>query len=553
MSNASHWLWQVLGKKKKYIIFLTLVQAIASGSSVFYALFLRGVVDSVTRGDTSSFQHFVLGIICLFLFQLAIFALIRWLTELAKCDIENSLKGRLIDNIFRKDYASVFSTHTAEWMNRLTSDTVIVAGGTVDILPGLVGMVVRLVSALLIIIALERRFAYILIPGGFLLIMLTYFFRKILKRLHKNIQEADGRLRVFLQERISSLMVIKAFVGEEQTSRQAAEKMAAHKNARMKRNYISNIANAGFGAAIRGMYLFGIIYCAYGILIGTVTYGTLTAVMHLIGQIQTPFASISGYLPKWYSMVASAERLMEVEQYADETEAISAAEIQRFYQQQFKSIVFRDACFSYPSAEDEKQRFVFQNLNIEISKGEHIALTGASGCGKSTVLKLLMCMYPLNSGERLINNANLEASHRRLFAYVPQGNVLMNGTIREVVSFGAPEAEADTVRLKRALTISCADEFVEDVDMVLGERGAGLSEGQMQRISIARAIFADNPILLLDEATSALDEATEKRLLENLKELTDKTVLIVTHRKAALSICDRIIRLPFERNEIPEA
>ncbi len=552
MNQASRWLWRVSGKKKGYIAVLTLIQAIASSLSVVYALVLRSVVDSAVRRDSIAFRQNVLGILGLFLAQIAIFAVIRWLNELAKSDIENNLKRRLAGSILHKDYASVCAMHTAQWLNRLTSDTSVVAGGMVEILPGLVGMAVRLISAMIIIIALDPWFASILIPGGLLLILVTYFFRKILKRLHKNIQESDGRLRVFLQERLGSLMVIKAFAAEDQTLRQASAKMEAHKHARMKRNHMSNIANIGFGSAMRGMYLLGIVYCAHGILTGTVTYGTLTAIMHLIGQIQTPFANISGYLPRWYATTASAERLMEVEAQKDDLQVLPAPVIHSFYQKEFSSISFQDACFAYPPAEDEAPLFVLRNLNLEIRKGEYIAFTGHSGCGKSTVLKLLMCMYPLNSGQLLLNDKELTAAWRRLFAYVPQGNALMTGTIREIVSFADPEAGTDDARLKRALTIACADEFVENADAVLGERGAGLSEGQMQRIAIARAIFADSPILLLDEATSALDEETEKQLLENLQRLTDKTVLIVTHRTAALSICDRVIRFSDAGAEIIE-
>ncbi|MBQ8137180.1 MAG: ATP-binding cassette domain-containing protein, partial [Clostridia bacterium] len=277
-------------------------------------------------------------------------------------------------------------------------------------------------------------------------------------------------------------------------------------------------------------------------------YGTLTAVMQLIAQVQGPFASISAYLPRWYALTASAERLMEVEGYADDPASLPSETIAGLYAR-LDRIGLRDASFTYQSEEAPE---VLSNLSLSIRRGEYVAFTGHSGCGKSTVLKLLMCMYPLDGGERYLGSRDgeepLTAAHRRLFAYVPQGNALMNGTIRDAVCFAEPK---DDERLTRALTLACADEFVQDADAQLGEHGSGLSEGQLQRLAIARALYADAPILLLDEATSALDEATEKRLLENLRAMTDKTVVIITHRKAALSICDRV--LEFTESGVREA
>lgn len=536
--NTVRWLWRVTGRKKGYILALTLIQGSAGLIGVAYALLLRAIVDSAVNKDPAAFRHNVVLMIGLVLIQLAVNAMLRGLYELARADMENCFKQRLMDNILYKEYAPVSAVHTAEWLNRLTSDTAVVAGGAVEILPGLAGTVIRLISALVMIIVLDRWFAYILIPGGIMLIVLTYAFRGVLKRLHKNIQETDGALRIYLQERISSLMVIKAFTAEAQTGEGAVKHMAAHKAARLRRNRFSNTANIGFGAAMQGMYLIGVVYCAHGIMTGRVTYGTLTAVMQLIGQVQGPFANISGYLPRWYAMTASAERLMEAERFADDVTPMSKKEARACYER-MTALGFRDVSFRYPA---EDSPVVLDRLDLEIHRGETVAFTGHSGCGKSTVLKLLMCMYPPVSGERYLSTSQgteaLTAAHRRLFAYVPQGNALMNGTIREAVCFAE---EADDERLKYALTVACADEFVDDTEVELGERGSGLSEGQMQRLAVARAIYADAPVLLLDESTSALDDGTEKRLLENLRNMTDKTVVIVTHRKAALSICDRVL------------
>lgn len=566
-NNTIKWLYAVPGKKKRYIAALMLVQSLNGGSGVLYALFLRNLVDFATAGNRAGFTRWVTLLVLLTAAQLAMRAVIRWLNELSRSTFENIFKGRLMDNILSKDPERVSAVHSGEWLNRLTNDSVVVANGYVDILPGLAATAVKLVSALVMIIALDRRFAAILLPGGAVLMVLTYAFRRVMKRLHKRVQETDGRLRIFLQERIGSLMMIRSFAAEEQTGLQAAEKMADHKNARMRRLRFSNLCNIGFGTAMSGMYVFGAVYCGYGILNGTVTFGTLTAVTQLISQIRSPFANITGYLPRFYAMTASAERLMEIESFEDSRrEPAALDEVRRYYEEELESFGLKDAAFTYyPSAQEieglkkEGQPVVLSGLDLEIKKGGYTAFTGHSGCGKSTVLKMLMCIYSPDRGWRYLRwkdgeYEDLDSKWLRLFAYVPQGNQLMSGTVREVVTFADRSGMNDEERISKALEIACAGEFISELenglDTVLGERGTGLSEGQMQRLAVARAVFSDSPILLLDEATSALDENTEKRLLQNLRSLTDKTVVIVTHRPAALEICDRVLR--FTENGIEE-
>ena len=560
MKNSTlKWLLSIPGRKNLYIVFLTLAQGLYGASGVLYAFLLRNIVDAATGHDSSLFWRGIILIVLLASAQLILRAIIRWLTELSKSTFENIFKRRLTETLLEKDYLRVSAIHSGAWLNRLTNDTVVVANGCVEIIPGLVEMVVKLISAVAMIIVLEPRFAAILIPCGLLIALFSWLFRKVMKRLHKNVQEADGRARIFLQERIGSLLMIRSFAAERRTLSDTDVKLEEHKITRMRKNRFSNLCNIGFGAAMSGMYLLGVGWCGYGILMGTISFGTLTAITQLISQIQSPFANITGYLPKTYAMLASAERLMEAESFPDGgAEALPLPDITAFYRDKLSVIGLRNAAFTYyPASENmdtlskETMPVVLENVTLEIRKGEIVAFTGQSGCGKSTVLKLLMCVYEPDCGERYCVTADgktsaLTSEHRRLFAYVPQGNLLMSGSIREIVCFAEPEAARDEERLHKAHQIACAEEFVKElyagVDAVLGERGTGLSEGQMQRLAIARAVFSESPILLLDEATSALDVDTEKRLLENLRQLTDKTVVIVTHRPAVLSICDRVLR-----------
>lgn len=561
------WLYTVPGGKRWYILALTLVQALHGGSGVVYALLLRSVVDAAVEQNHNLFWRSLLLTIGLVAVQLALRAVIRWLTELSKSSLENAFKARLLDTLLHRDYLSVSAVHSGEWLNRMTNDAVVVTDGMVDILPGLAGMVVKLLSALAMIVVLEPLFAAILIPGGMVLVMFTWLFRRVLKQLHKNVQRQDGRLRIFLQERMGSLLMLRSFAAEEQTQRDAEDRLQAHKDARMRKNRFSNVCNIGFGAAMNGMYLLGVGWCGYGILTERISFGTLTAITQLISQIQSPFANITGYLPRYYAMLASAERLMEAERLPEEAgEPVSLREVMAFYDKRLLALGLEDAAFTYyPPAESaeglnkENMPTVLEKLTFTIHKGEIVAFTGHSGCGKSTALKLLMCVCRLDSGERFAVEVSgqkvpLTGAWRRLFAYVPQGNQLMSCTIREVVSFAEPEAGTDEKRLHQALKTACAEEFVSEleqgVDTLLGERGTGLSEGQMQRLAIARAVFSRRPVLLLDEATSALDGQTERQLLNHLRNMTNQTVVIVTHRPAALSICDRVLK--FTENGVTE-
>ena len=548
--TALRWLSRTAGKDKLYIGLLVLTQAILGGSGVLYAVLLRDLIDAAVAHSREGMWRSAVVLVR---------ALSRFLREFSASSLENRFKKHLFSCLLRKDYASVTAVHSGEWMNRLTSDTAVVSKALVNLLPNLAGMLVRLIGALAALLILEPKFAAILIPGGLLLMALTYSFRRVLKALHKRIQEADGSLRIFLQERLGSLLVLRSFGAEERSGELAEERMKKHRAARMRRNHISNLCNLGFGLVIQGAYLGAAVYCAIGLLNGTLSYGTLMAILQLVGQIQAPFSNISGLVPEYYGMIASAERLMEPERFEeDEASPRSHGEIRRFYGEDFRALGLREACFTYqPPVRGEEEApmpVVLEQLSLEVQKGEFVAFTGHSGSGKSTALKLLMSLYPLDSGARYLKTGTgelpLDASWRGLFAYVPQGNQLLSGTIREIVAFGDAEGMGKEQELWRALRVACAEDFVsaldKGLDSPLGESGAGLSEGQMQRIAIARAVFSDRPVLLLDEATSSLDAETEKRVLENLRAMTDQTVLIVTHRPAALSICDKRIDLAGE-------
>ncbi len=555
------------------ILLLTLCTGANAALSVLLALVMRNAIDFAVALDRGGFLRWVGIFLGIILVQIALRAVIRQQDESIRSSLENRLKEHTYGNILRSSYSGLKTFHTGELQNRMTSDTKVVADYATDLIPGICSMAVQLVCALVILMVLDWRFGSPFLVGGLVMLGVTFLFRRRMKRLHKDVQETDGRLRAWLQESVESLLILKSFEAETMAVERTEEKTAEHKRSRMRRRTFSNLCNVGFGAVMQGSYLFGLVWCGFGILNGTLTYGTLTAVLELISQIRSPFANISGFVPQYYSMLASAERLIELEQLPKDSQ--TAQELP-----ECRGLHARNLTFIYEDGEEE----VISDASFDIEKGEIVALTGISGIGKSTLLKLLLGIYVPVSGRlyaeteisrmpgqddmeireegrpgetdlrSVRGERDIDASTRGWFSYVPQGNMLMSGTIYEAVDFlhAAPYTKEQRERVQWACRVACADDFIQELpngyNTVLGEKGAGLSEGQMQRIAIARAVYRNAPVLLLDEATSALDEETEHRLLENLRNLGDLTVLIVTHRPAATRICGK--KLVFERAHI---
>ena len=544
---AMSWIFGVSGKLKLGVLLLVLLNSAISISAVAFAIVLREAIDGAVSGNKMVFLKFVIILGLIMLGQIAARGVIRFLDEYVRSGMENVIKTRLYETILSRKYSAITAFHTGELLNRITNDAVVVADGFVQIIPGIIAMLVKLIGAAAVLFVLDYRFSVIFFAGGGLVLIFTTLFRRVMKKLHKDVQAADGVLRSYLSENLGSLMVLKTFGAERKSIDTSKQYMDKHRFMRMKRNRFSNICNVGFGLVMNGGYIFGLCWCSFGILHGSITYGTLSAVLQLVDQLWAPLANMTGYLPKFYGMLSSAERCMELETFEEEhVESQFSRDYCRELYKDMTAIECKNITFRY---EDD---IILENADISIGKGELITIMGNSGAGKSTLLKLLLAIYEPEKGTLELKTDKesyaLTERYRKMFAYVPQGNFLMSGNVTSAIaSLDDTNADVDMDKVKAVAHIACADTFVEKLehgyDTLIGERGMGISEGQAQRLAIARALYTDAPVLLLDEATSALDEQIEKKVLKNIRELTDKTVIIVSHRKAVLEVCDRCVVL----------
>ena len=540
------WIWDVSGKAKKNVFLLVAVKILHSMTGVLYALLLQQVVDSATKQIERPLWVSLAWFAGLIVLTIVLQAVVRYLSEKSKAKLEKTFRQRLFAQLLSRDYAGVCGTHTGEWMNRMTSDVNVVVNGVTQIAPDFSGSMIRILSAAAALTLMVPGLVIALMIGGVAIAVVSVAFRKKLKTYHTKIQSADGKVRSFLQESLQGLPVIHSFNREQGMQDAAGELMDEHLKIRLKRMHFVNFCNVVIRSALQGAQFLGVALCGWMILQGQITYGAMSAILHLVSQLESPLAGISKYIPQYYSMIGSAERLMEPESYAADAEKTpkSPEEIREFYKNDFAALHLSDVSFAY---KDNEKLKVLNDVCFTLKKGQSLAITGQSGCGKSTLLKLLLGLYKIDQGQVSLETVcgqqiPLDTAYRSLFAYVPQGNLLFSGTVREMLSFSDQNLMHDDEALWNALRVAAADEIIaqrpEGLDAVLGEGGRGFSEGQIQRLAIARAILFQRPILLFDEATSSLDEETERKVLQNIKEMTGYTVILVTHKEASRSACD---------------
>lgn len=544
--NYAKWLFSYTKPYIPSLSVMLLFQIAASLLSLGMSLISKNIIDRATAGKGIAYS------IAAFVTVLIVSQTITILTSLVSVVISEKFSFGIRRNVYEKilhtNWLSVSKYHTGDLMTRLTSDTDAVANGISGTIPSILILIVQLTSSFITLFVFDRFLALsslLIAPVAFLA---SVILGKRLKKLQVKVQESESKYRSFIHESLSNIMIIKSFCDEEYSSEHLYELRNERLYWILKKNRMSLATSSTINVGFQFAYILAFTWGALGISKGSITYGTMSLFLSLVGQVQAPLISLAQTIPKIVSILASAGRIIEIQDLPAEERPNQTIE------QTSIGADLEHITFGY------NEDSIFEDTSLHINPGEFVAIVGESGIGKTTLIRLIMSFLNSDSGSISFFNSmgqteKSTATSRHFISYVPQGNTLFSGTIADNVRMGNRNATEEEIIA--ALKASSAYDFVQNLpdgmNTVIGEKGHGVSEGQAQRISLARALVRNAPFLVLDEATASLDEKTELQVLEGIRSLTPKpTCILITHRRSVLNYCDKEIKIEDKKiKEIP--
>lgn len=500
----------------------------------------KRVVDIATGALDAPLLRNVFMLAGVMLLQVVIVVTERWWDGLINVEAQNSRRLGAFARVMGSTWSGREKFHSGDTVNRLEEDIRVSTDFVCSSIPSVVITLFQLVAAAGYIFYLQPRLAWILVLIMPVAVLGSKLYFKKMRQLTTEIRAGDSRIQGYVQENIQHRVLIKMLGGTSKLLEKLGGMQDEVKAKTVQRLNYGAISRGFMSIGFRAGYALVFFWGVFGLKAGTVTYGMMVAFLQLVGQVQRPVASLAMQIPAFIKALASEERLLELEEMPQEDESV------RIQLEGAPGVLVEDLCFAYIDG----GRQVIDGLNFDFKPGTLTTILGPTGAGKSTLVKIVMSLLAPESGRITLYSGR--DSHescvatRCNFMYVPQGNSLMSGTIRQNLLMANPGAGEEEI--KDALHLAAAD-FVyglpEGLETVCAEVGSGLSEGQAQRIAIARALLRPGGILVLDEATSALDQQTEQELLRRLAERYhgSKTILCVTHRPAASTYADAVLTL----------
>lgn len=543
------WLWKQWQLFRLQSILNTISGVLLVGLELAFVFYTKQAVDIAT-GATShtTLNTTIIILICITLSQLIIGVISRWMRAVLGVKARNLMQRTLFEKLLATEWNSLKAFHTGNLTNRIERDVNDVVTFLTEHIPTLLTTCTRFIGAFLLLFSMDRMLACIIVCILPFFLLCSKLYIKKMRRITHEVRDTESKLQSIIQESLQHTLIIKTlerienitqklFKGQQQLQSQVVYKTRYS-------TLSAGILNLGFATGYLTTFIWGVNSLQQGF----ITYGALIAFIQLVGQIQGPVRTLSQFIPVFISTFTAAERIIEMEQLPNEKEAANKEHITHHEARldELQGIHIDNISFAYRTDE----RKIFQHLTYDFPPGSITAILGETGAGKTSLIRLLLALSQPNQGniqlyDKQGHRCAISSNTRSHFSYVPQGNTLLSGTIRENLLLGNPLATDDM--LIDALKTACAD-FVlhlpDGLDTRCGEMGNGLSEGQSQRICIARAILKKSPILLLDEATSALDAETERNVLHNIiRQQQQQTLIFVTHRPEVLKYCTQHLTL----------
>lgn len=535
--NGMKWMSRYAKKYNKHIALLTIMSAFTAICMIALALLSKYIIDVAISGDMNSLTKYIIAVVCVILAMVLLTCLSGSLKAYVFGNIKTAMKSDIHSKLLRKNYIEISKTHSGEYVNIMSSDIDIAANTYVSIIPKAISILLKVILGITILAVISWKLFLISIGAGLIAGMLTIIMRGKYKSYHTRLQESDGKVKAFMQESLQNIEVVKAFDMNEYINSKLNEKLQTYYSILVRFNVIMNSVNglifAVFNIAFYIMMVLGVLQIAGG----TLTFGAFTAIIQLITILKDPFREATGIIPQYFTMSASIVRIKSIEEMTDDNTR------EKTELKSFDKIVFENVSYSY-----DNRTNVISEFDLAVNKGDKLAIIGASGEGKSTLIKLLLGLITPSRGEiYVIHNKrkyDLKALTNDFISYVPQGNLIMSGTVKDNLLIGRKDID-DTDMMNSCRAACLHDDIIsltDGYDTMLGENGYGMSQGQLQRLAIARALINNPQLIILDEATSALDEITEHKLLENLREI-DVTFVCVSHKDNMIKFCDKTCNL----------
>ena len=533
------WLWNAWRGNQLQAVLNASIGLLSVGVSLGHVWAMKRAID-VASGTVEGNLYWAVGVMAvLILLDFALNIAGTWVRNILGIKAQNRMQQRMLDRLLRAEWKGRNHHHSADILNRLEFDVNNVVNFLTETIPSTLSVLAMFIGAFLYLFSMDKVLAVIVIDIFPMFLAVSKIYVGQMRHLTRQVRDSDSKVQSVLQETIQHRMLIKTLESDSAMVERLGNTQSELRHRVVRRTKFSVFSNmvVNFGFAFG--YLVAFLWAAIRMSAHTLSFGGMTAFLQLVNRIQGPARNLTKLVPAFVSVFTAAERLMELEEDPLEEQGIP------IYIKAPCGIRLQNVGYAYEDGGGDK---VIDGLSFDFKPGSCTAILGETGAGKTTLVRMILALVQPQDGKIEIYHGSthqaLSPLHRCNFVYVPQGNTLMSGTIRENLRLG--KLDATDEEMLHALHVSCAD-FVNDLpdglNTLCSEQGGGLSEGQAQRIAIARSLLRDRSVMLFDEATSALDPDTERQLLNNILSAHDKTIIFITHRPAVIDYCDQTLKL----------